>query len=1104
MRLPFIVLLSSLLTASAGYGQAQTALTYTPKPIRGAHYPALSPDGKRLCFEYLGDLWTVPSEGGTATRLTLHRAYDAYPHWSPDGNWIAFSSNREGNMDVFLVPAKGGAARQITFHSADDIVQDWSPDGTQILFTSAREGRYSDLYTISLKDGSLHRLTNDRTGSNYGQFLPDGKSVVYTRGGQSWWRPKYKGSRNADLYLLTPGQGSAPAKTSRLTTYDGWDAFPLVAPDGRNLYYISEQGGNSNVWHTTLGSAAKPQPLTHQTGDAARFPSIARNGSAIAYEQNFQIWLLPLKAGTTAPRPIDIYAPADLRENVEQHLTLTNGANSFALAPDGKTIALAVHGDLWTIPAEGGDATQLTKTSAIEANPIWSPDGKTLIYTSTRNGKSDLFQMDVKSRVEKPLTDSPSDDTIPRFSPDGKRLAFVRGGGSEPGLYVLTLDTDAKKSPSLLRVGAGAGVGGYDWSPDGRWLVYGRRDATGTSDLWIVPSVGGTPINVTRYPGFNGSPQWARDGRHIVFLSNRGGDAGSSALNIYSLALLPLGTESSGRAGSANPADVEDGDLPDATMPTLPFFPDTNDHSPEAQRRRLQPAPQGQPLAAPGPQTPSVPGIPLGIVRRSEDVRIEFEDIQNRARALTNTRDPLGSLTLAPDARSVVYASVQGNLPGWFVVDLPTGSTSRLTVGGAGGNLEFAPDGSRFYMLGAGGALQQVQRGSPTAVSVSFRASFDFDRRAEVAEAFNEAWRTLKTRFYDPQMHGTDWNALRRKYEPLLAETVAKEDFAWLLSAMIGELNASHLGVTPAPEPGPSAATGYLGLSWDADYTGTGMRVHEVLSKGPAARVGRRIEPGEYLLAIDGQDVNGMTENVYKLLRDKVGRDVELLVNTKPTKEGARSIKITAISRAATEELEYEQWVETRRRKVDELSGGQLAYMHIKAMDQPSLQRFQRELFGDAQSKKGLVLDVRFNGGGRIHDDLLSLLARRPHVYEIPRDAEKSTQPFQLWNRPIILLINEYSASDAEIFPNGFRALGLGKIVGVPTYGAVIGTNNITLVDGTGFRIPRTGWYTLDGKNLENWGVPPDIRVEQTPEDNALDNDRQIEIAVRTLLKELK
>jgi tricorn protease len=484
-------------------------------------------------------------------------------------------------------------------------------------------------------------------------------------------------------------------------------------------------------------------------------------------------------------------------------------------------------------------------------------------------------------------------------------------------------------------------------------------------------------------------------------------------------------------------------------------------------------------------------------------VRIEFDDIQNRAKALTNTRDGVGSVTLSPDARTVIFAMSVGGQTDWWAGDINSGATTRVTNGvGAGSSVEFAEDASRFYYLTAGGTIMTIARQTGTPAPVAFNGSMEIDRRVEVAEAFNEAWRNLRTQFYDPKMHGTDWVALRAKYEPLLAETAAKEDFVWILQSMIGELNASHTGATAPAGTGPTVATGYLGLTFDQDYAGPGLKVASVLPKGPSDQLLHKIEPGEYILSIDGTDA-ALTEPLYQSLADRVGRTVELLVNNKPVKEGARNVKIRPIARTAIDDLDYENWVATRRKKVDLLSGGRLAYIHIKAMDQPSLQKFEREIFGDAQSKEGLVLDIRFNGGGRIHDDLLNILTRKPHVYETPRDGERATQPFQLWNRPTTLLINEYSASDSEIFPNGFREFGLGKIVGVPTYGGVIGTVDITLVDGTRFRIPRTGWSTLQGKNLENWGVPPDILVEQTPEDNASDSDKQLEAAVKSLLQQL-
>jgi tricorn protease len=377
----------------------------------------------------------------------------------------------------------------------------------------------------------------------------------------------------------------------------------------------------------------------------------------------------------------------------------------------------------------------------------------------------------------------------------------------------------------------------------------------------------------------------------------------------------------------------------------------------------------------------------------------------------------------------------------------------------------------------------------------------DLDRRLEVRQAFNEFWRRMNVNFYDPKMHGVDWHAVRLRYEPLLAGVGTKEDFWYLLSEMVGELNSSHSEISPAPGS-PGFNTAELGITFDENYAGPGLKVSGYMPKGPNDDLGPKIKPGEYVLQIDGSDVR-WNEDTFDTLLDKAGKIIELLVNDKASKEGARTVKVKPITRLQWSELAYDRRVQEARARVDKLSEGRLAYIRIQAMNQPSLRKLERELWGKAREKDGLVLDVRGNTGGNTHDDILNQLSRVPYAYVQPRDAPKSTQPFRHWDKPIVLLIDENSVSDAEIFPNGFRALKLGKIVGVQSPGYVIGTYEGTLQDGTGYRMPTQGYFTLDGKDLENNGVKPDILVTPTVEDIAAHRDRQLEVAVETLLKEI-
>jgi len=1041
----------ALLLAGPALGQGSVLPLPEEKPILGATMPALSPDGKVLAFTYQGDLWTVHSEGGRARRLTVHDAHDAYARWSPDGRWIVFASNRYNssgaggsyalNYDLFVIPSTGGQARRLTFYTESEFPGDWSRDGRQILFYSRRGTTYWQEYAIDVHTGVVRTLVRDDMHLRYGVFSPDGSTIAYCRGGGTavWWRPKYRGSANMEIWT----RHMATGRMTRVTDYEGTDLWPLYSADGRTLYYVTDRltPGVPNLVAAPAGGG-KPRLVTQHKEGAVRFPHIALDGSTLAYEHGGRLYTIPAVGGQ--PRRIDILAATDEKQNSVVRVSQASGLTELEASPDGKTLALGFRGEIWTLPADkGGDARRLVSNPANDYDFWWSPDGARLAFVSDRSGNFDIYVADVKTREVKQVSTDPSDESSPKWSPDGKSIGFVRSG-RQGGIYAVPADG----SGPPVRVAAsdgnnlfGTGILGWSWSPDSRWIAFSRRDPTDTRDIWIVPAGGGKAVNVTYWPGSNTEPEWTSDGKHLLFLSSRDRESG---MDLYS---LPLQKERE-----------EDDETP---------------ARPEEKKDEKAPV----------------------------EVKIEWDDIENRAKRLTT--QGCGAYQITPDGRNAIYLAAVGGPPEYWSVPVKGGSPRRLTSTGEGtGVPRFSRDSSKFWALGSGGTIKSIPTAGGQASQLAFRVRMEVDRRSELAQAFNEFWRRYNVGFYDPGMHGVDWSRVRSQYEPLLASVGCKEDFWMLLSAMVGELNASHSEVSPANgQPGPAVAE--LGIIFDETHTGPGIRVAGFLPRGPNDDLGPKVKPGEYILQIDGEDVS-YGESMWAPLLDKAGRTVELLVNDRPSREGARTVKIKPITGAARADLEYEQRVRAAREQTEHLSGGRLAYIHIRAMDRPSLGRLERELWGKAREKDGLVLDIRNNGGGNTHDDILAQISRRAYGYTQPRDAPRTTQPVRHWDKPIVLLINQNAVSDAEIFTDGFRQLKLGRIVGVETPGYVIGTYSGTLQDGTSYRIPMWGWFDLKGENMENRGVKPDVVVENTPEELAAGKDRQLQTAVELLLKDLE
>lgn len=1012
------------------------------EPVKRTRYPSLSPDGKTIAFSYQGDLWTVPAEGGSATRLTTHLARDIQPIWSPDGKTIAFTSNRYGNYDLFTMPARGGSAKRITFHSAQEYPSSFSPDGRWLLYYgNAYDGL--DIYRVPVEGGEPVRLTWDRMEREYfGSVSPDGRYIVYNHSGGpgSWRRRGYEGSNNADVWIA---RFTAPVSEPRkITGNPAQDFAPQFSRDGRRIFYVSDRKGLVNIWSMDLNGGAQKQHTFHTT-DGARIPSLAPKADRLVYEYNSEIWLLDLKTNRTAPVRIDI--ATDERRNFEGERTLTSNPSEVVVSPDGKKLALIVRGDLFVMPATGGLARRLVGGPSRESHVAWMPNSKTVLYCTDEKGQKDLRAIDISGQNGRVIAETEEDETNAVPSPDGNWIAYHLND------HAIAVVAASGGAPTTTIKGTFPDVSrGYEphlsWSQDNKWLVFVQTGAALEDSVWVAELANPQPRRVTRFLRHVNRPKWAPNGRMIFFTG-----IAVDQMNLYAVDL------------------VEDGP---------PEFEEDNIE--KLDRPRQNPGGNRMPAA------------------------IDWTGVEKRLRRVTGTGN-VSDAVMSPSGRTFLIQV--GDELQTIPADAKNGRGSQIADNARG--LELPADGSRVFFL-SGGQIQSLGMQARDRRTSAFRATVEVDLPAENRQVFEEAWWVMDRYFYSENHNQVDWKGIRAKYEALLPYVPYKEDFYDLMSEMVQELRGSHLGVTgPADYTADTpSATAYLGLEpdWETLARDGVYKVARVTPESPADSKWSKVSVGEYVVAVDGQEF-GKGRTMDDLLNRKAGRKVVLTVNSQPTMDGARQVAIKPLSPNQGEAVEYEAWVEQRKEIVKRLSGGRLAYIHIAQMNVSSEMRFKEEFVGEATGRDGMLVDVRYNGGGNVAHRLLDILRKKPYVYFRPRSLGQNVMQDwfadYLWGKPAALLINQDSASNSEMMAEGFKALGIGPVIGIPTMGAVIATGTWSFLDGGTIRTPASGVYTASGENMELRGRQPDVLVPYDPVAVKEGRDPQLEKAVQTLMGRL-
>ena len=1049
-------------------------------------HPAVHPDGDRIAFSYQGDLWTVPVDGGTPERLTIHEAYEGEPRWGPEGTRIAFTSDRYGNSDLYVMEAAGSTPERLTYHSTGDAIGGWTPDG-QLLFTTRRtyaQAEWSDeIYTVDAEGGTPDRRL-DAVGSAP-RMSPDGRFIAFERGYNDISKKGYEGPADRNVWVYDTENDTY----TQVTTYTGNDHTP-VWTGPRTLLYVSEQSGAYNVHRQTLtdqGAAeGAPEAVTTFEEDGVRSLSASSDGSVVAFERTNDVYLIE---NGGEPRSLDVTVPADYRFSPTEQMEMNNGLRDYAVSPDGEQVALVLRGELFLMQNKTDEprTTRLTEHAYRDRSVAWMNDS-TLVFSSDRNGNQyDLYRLEsadpehpgdlydaLQHRVER-LTETPEDERVLAMAPDHDHVAFRRGAMTSYGegqLITAAVEDGSIADETVLVEGWNAPTD-VAWSPDSEWLAYSRSNLNFNSDVFIHAADGSEgPVNVSQHPRSDGEPVWSPDGSKLGFVSDRSGNDA----DIWFVWLQEEDWEKTERDWEALEEDEADKQE------------DGTDTSGEE-------------------DTP--------------EVEIDLQNIHDRLERVTampgGEDDPvIGTegetfyFVAGEDGRTADY-DTEVDL---YQIQWDGSERERVTEGGVyPSNVRLTPDQSQIMFTHSGGQLARVPTKNNELERLSFTASMTVDHEAERAQIFNEVGRALGQGFYDPNYHGDDWQALLDEYRPRAMEASTSQDFGAVVNRMLGELNASHMGYYAGDRAETQdERTGRIGV--ELNPVESGVEVQRVVPRSPADREASTLREGDVITAVNGHSV-AEAENFYQLMEGTVNEKILLSVTGPDGNE--RTVRIRPTGDLGNEL--YREWVENRKDLVEKYSDGRLGYIHVEGMNWESFEHFERELYASAHDKEGLLIDVRFNGGGWTTDYLMTVLNVRRHAYTVPRGATDNLQqnhtefrahypfgerlPYAAWTKPVATLANENSYSNAEIFSHAFKNLDHGTLVGQPTFGAVISTGGTGLIDGSYVRMPYRGWYVYQtDKNMEHGPARPDIQVENPPGIKAEGEDPQLRRAVEALLKD--
>lgn len=1053
---------------------------------RWLRYPSISPDGNTIIFSYMGNLYRVAQTGGTAIPITTGDAYDGWPVWSNDGKTIAFASDRYGNFDVYTMPANGGTPVRLTYNSTDDLPYDFTANNDQVLFGSGRNapaesvrfpspGLFSNLYTIPVKGGRPVLVT--AAGADDANYSKDGTKLLFEdrKGYEDALRKHHTSSVTRDVWLYDITNNTY----EQLSDFEGENREPVFSADASSVFYLNERSGTQNLYKMSL-SGANEEQLTEFEDFPVRHLTIS-DDNLISFSWKGDIY--SLKPGAS-PQKVEVKVMNDSGFETVENKEI-NSVTEFAVSPNNKEIAFINRGEVFVTGVDDSRTKRVTNTPEQERMLSWSDDGKTLLFSGERDGSWNVYKVSLSRPEEEyfyaatvlnsqPVIASEAEEFQPRYSPDGKKIAFIEERNI---LKVLDLNLEKKTTvfPEGRNFSYSDGDWSYSWSPDSRWLlVDDQKGYFFNNNVALIKANGSGEIFHPVNSGFGESnAKWAMDGKMMTYESSKEGRKslalqGSAEVDIYGVFF-----------------DQEAYDKYTLSKEEFELLSAKEKEEQEEREKEEETKKSGKKNKT---------------SEETKPLNLNLENLEYRKEKLTINSSSISDYVLNKDASKLYYLSSFEKGYDLWVTEPRTRETKILAkLGGSPSGIEISEDEKTLF-LSNDGKLVKVNTENGEVSNIAIAGDMMVDARAEREYMFNHMWRQVKKKFYDPDLHGVDWEMYKEEYSKFLPYINNNYDYQQLLSEILGELNASHTGGRYRPQNN-GLKTASLGLLYDEKYTGEGIKISEVLAGGPLDKASSRIKSGDVIVEINGQEI-GANENWNRYL---LGLDNKNTLLTVKRGNNTFDEKVQPFTTGEESQLMYRRWVNMMEEMVDSLSNGELGYLHIRGMNDSSFRDVYENALGRNIGKKALVVDTRFNGGGWLHDDLNTFLSGEEYLKFAPQgNVIKGGEPMARWTKPSIVVMGEGNYSDAFIFPYVYKQNGLGKLVGMPVPGTGTAVWWERQIDPTiVFGIPMVATIGAEGRPTENLQLEPDIMVPLPYNEFLNGEDPQIQTAVRELQKEV-